>query len=396
MATGHGVANTAQDEEESEYYDILLVGRTGMGKSSTGNKLLNRPNKQDSFVTGEGVHSCTDQCRVLFNKETIIRVLDTPGFADSKRKNVLQSNLQTFRWIMYAQEEYDLNFSRVLYFYPQRGPAEKADGTLQEEIQVMHGFLGESVFKIMVIIATISPKPKYQRVGFDDDDKKEMEQAFTMAYKQVTDSKLPKCPPIVYLPVDQSTDERSKDSIIPKIVGAPVIYEELIRATLVIDISQSKNIVDIIREAKRKNPGRKLKFRDVCIRCTAKLYYTDTPQGREVTEVKEINSDVRKPPNESKCHPLVIPKHATVTKIMGGIAHILTLGIFAVVGKARKKAIWPGFTNRQEMCLKCKKSPGEDGCSEVGKMVEIQTENGPNEVMTKHSTKLDEVQVETA
>ena len=35
-----------------------------------------------------------------------------------------------------------------------RGPPERADGTLQEEIKLIEGFLGEEVFKIMVIIAT--------------------------------------------------------------------------------------------------------------------------------------------------------------------------------------------------------------------------------------------------
>ena len=386
----------------SEFYDIMLMGRTGMGKSTTGNKLLCVDNAAldagngGRFTTGEGADSVTGTCDVLYNEQLNIRVLDTPGLADSKtsKEGVLKGNLQTFRRIMRAQEEHDLAFSRVVYFYPHRGPGERADGALQEEIKVMYEFLGDSLFKIMAIIAT-NPKGRYQSVGFTDEDKRSVGNTFMAAYENVAGHRLSECPPVVYL----STEEKDVD-VINKIVGAQVIYEEPLKKPLTIDVTQSVSpsmVREVIREARQRNPGRKLKFEDVCIRCTAKLFYMDTPLGRIVAEVKESNSDTRIPPNESKCHPYMIPKHATVIKFVGGIAHILTLGIFAAIGRARKKVIWPGFTNHQEVCLKCNRSPGENACSEVGKTVEMQTNNNVKiSVMTDHSTNLDRVQLETA
>ena len=38
---------------------------------------------------------------------------------------------------------------------------------------------------------------------------------------------------------------------------------------------------------------------------------------------------------ETKCHPVVIPKYIRLTKSIGGIAHIITLGIPYKLGKAK-------------------------------------------------------------
>ena len=58
---------------------------------------------------------------------------------------------------------------RVLYFLTCRGPLERADGVLQEEIKVMHDFSGMDIFNVMMIVATNRKDPRYQ-TEFDEED----------------------------------------------------------------------------------------------------------------------------------------------------------------------------------------------------------------------------------
>ena len=128
------------------------------------------------------------------------------------------------------------------------------------------------------------------------------------------------------------------------------------KGLVVVEVSQETPINDLIRDAKRKNPGKKLQFQDRCTRCADKLIYEDSPTGRRpVKIVYESGGEV--PLDQSKCHPIFIPKHYAITKIIGGIAHIFTLRVFAEIGAIHGKAIWPGFTNSSEICLVCNLSP---------------------------------------
>ena len=95
----------------------------------------------------------------MSNRETMIRVLDTPGFSPSMLEadvTAYKANLQIFRWIVREQLDPKKNMAvqRLLYFLPNRGVPEKADATLQEELKVMYYFFGTAVFNNMVIIAT--------------------------------------------------------------------------------------------------------------------------------------------------------------------------------------------------------------------------------------------------
>ncbi len=61
--------------------------------------------------------------------------------------------------------------------------------------------------------------------------------------------------------------------------------------------------------------------------------------------------------DESTCHPVMIPKYSTLQKIVGGVLHLVTFRQF--VGN------WPSFETMDEVCIKCEQPPKSHGCMQI-------------------------------
>ena len=438
------MAMAVPNDQNGDYFDIVLIGRTGFGKSETGNKLLKirhpelRPDRvqeitaeigtdvannlasvegpqSESFnlipsqeveigtdvdpppgdtatddrsyqniklfrskITGllnqttsyfkvshdMDAESTTKQCQLLSNSQDKIRVLDVCGFADSeeasaKNMRVYEVNLATFRNVLRIQYEHGIKFNRVAYFLPTRGPPEKADGCFQEELKVLYYFLGMAVFDSMVIIATNQPDERYQRLGFEENDKKKTQRVFLSALKKAT--KLSDdgahgqliCPPVVYI-----AHKESGDSILKK-----------------------------LREAKVQNTrGLICTFVDgVCSKCATKFQVIQH-ESREAIPISVCNQETDEH-RIKHCHPAIIPKFSKVVNKIGEILYIATHYI-----KEWKKPDIP--YSYAEICPHCQKSPGSPGCVPVGQRCEISWYGKPFIVETvKHDSKLDQIQI---
>ena len=381
-----------------DYYDIMIIGRTGMGKSTTSDKLIianpdgyNYRGEQhpDQEIGNEGQtqmsdlsvwlvpegakdeverylkdlimarsledphkqviekykesNTATTRCQVFSNETTKIRVLDVPGFfgedlsgnpkQDTANK-VTITGVRIMREILRIQALLRMHFKRVIYFIPERGPLERPHKVLQMELEQMLHYFGKAIFDCMVLIATQAASvyryiPKNQ-IPWSDDDHTTTRDNFMITLGRALSEDVGSdnaIPPIVFISILDSCED-----VMKKIKDAPVISQQL---TIPFECQ-------------------------ACSRCGLKAKWLRNKENEKVKIACYAGEDpsLSIPYEESRCHPMIVPKYYEITKIIGGVAHVITRRKY--IGK------WPDFHNEDdEVCIACNQIPGTQGCERV-------------------------------
>lgn len=387
MATKNSLQNP------NEYYDIIIAGKSGQGKSTTGNKILSveeesgekiRPftfhNLLSESLTTTRFHvwdetsdkikarpQFIDQCKLLANEHSRIRVLDVPAFSvpveqlectETKAPSTVEAaNLQVIRWMVRVQAVMNLKIRRFVYFLPNRGPLEIAGNSeLLDELKLLHHYFGRDVFDNMVVVATHNRKN--QEVGMDDSEIMATKQRLCnfiresiVALNSEVSSEFP-CPPVIYIAIDAEGK-----SILDSITSAKVINDDILPIT----------VQD-----------------DICIQCGEKMVLSKAGDENLITGIRGSSGEII-PYEKSLCHPKFCKKYSTLSQIVGGLGHIATFGIPMMFEKFTGQKTWPWFTNFEEICPVCKKPPGFGGCYSVGRSICI---NGEDGIVVNHTNKL--------
>lgn len=306
-------------------YDIVIIGAKGQGKTTTARKILQTyDNDQsgaklssDPIIPGASTMLSTTNPELLVNNDINpeVRVLDMPGFSSS----MVKGKIHIVRQLLRHQKQHKLKIRRVLYFLPNRGSLEKADGILLEELQALSLFYGTSIFKRMVVVATYSAKLNRQRdLIFDEEEAQETQKVFHLAIKHTVKDEDVRSPPIMFI----GLDSKGRD-ILSNLKDANVLSDTELP------------------------PGELTE--EQCSLCSNTVCYGRDKERAGVVTLVDGNEELI-PYEESKCH----------TKIFLNYSRQWPLCCSRVEN------------NTQRVCNQCNSPQGSEGCTKVGTLLSME------------------------
>ena len=396
---------TQQGIEDStiDYYDIMVIGKTGMGKSTTADKLLVANPDNHSYDGSQHSEPVVKGERMTLDNLSIWILSDAPD--EELRVKTRLKNLHFFRSLdephqeinqfhageqlvsgitigceLISNESTKVRVLDVPGFFGQ-GDTGAHEGTASEKAKCTIDVALNTMRKILQIQASMNMK--FRRILYFLPEQGGLKRASSLLELELTTMAnyfgrgiFEGMVVIATMPAE-----------VYEMTSGPIVFPDssMVKTRKHFDIALS-NALPKQKVALPKPPIVFISLRDscetifqnidkaavasnevtlefdpmVCARCGIKAKMIKSEKIAAYTG--ESESSVI-PYEESTCHPMLVPKYTKVEKFLGGVAHLLTLKKFS--GK------WPSFGSLDEVCIACRSEPGSRGCMKVSSVYKL-------------------------
>ena len=392
VKTPEGAEDTVID-----YYDIMIIGRTGMGKSTTADKLIIANPDGHDYCGEQHDDEIVENGQVKKSDLTMWLLADVED--EKERVETRLKNLVFFRSLLpnphkevnkaYRRPKMQTVGSQVVSNETTRVRVLDVPGFLRGVESMRNESTGDKVTRsgllIMREILRIQSmlRMEFQRIIYFIPDRGTLERSHSMLTMELEQMEhyfgksIFECMVLVatvspdvseYLPenvtplneaITRSNFKEALSRVLPNCEQIPDDKPPIVFISM---NDSCERILEKIKNAQVICDELKLAFDNrTCIRCGIKariLKYKDNRQRRVACYAGD-DPTASMPYKESHCHPLIVSKYWTFQKIVGGIAHFITGN--------RYRDKWPGFRNRDdEVCINCGRVPSEPGCKKIG------------------------------
>ena len=413
-----------------DYYDIMIIGKTGQGKSTTADKLLiANPTRID--------YSKSQPPEEHNEKAGTLKVEDISMWLLSEDREAAETRLKFLSFCRMQKKPHE-EVNKTRKNDPRKGPAvlasTRACGVISNDtskvrvLDVPGFFDGESVksptspvkenagsvldnnLDIMrkIVHVQTALRMKFRRILYFLPVRGPLERADAILKLDLQlmahyfGKHILQCmvvvatisPHMSKLLIDESEKFPEEEIEITKALFKQALNdvfpqpatEEEIQVPPIIFISLTDSceaILSKVKEAPVACDNLKLEFNpSICADCGVKV---GVVKGEKVACCFGEDWSAAIPYTESTCHPVLIPKYSRFDRFKGGVVHVVTFGW------ARGKK-WPVFEG--EVCAGCREEPGKPGCMQVrGKP--FKPRKGDS-ITVDHTNKMTEVEVNHA
>ena len=205
---------------------LLVIGKTGTGKSSVCNVVSGLPHDSLAFPVGTGALSCTQATALTtahFRGDSArpIALIDTTGF-DDPQSDTDTRIIEELKTTLMTRCKYVNLFAITV-----NGQNPRLDGSLVEMVRILEDMFGQTFWKHCLIIFTRMSMDQKARKKRRATNQQRTDAAIAMEYIMVVQEQFPKAQGLQHLYLDACYDQEDMEEVGPAEEALERLYSRL-------------------------------------------------------------------------------------------------------------------------------------------------------------------------